>query len=589
MPPAEHDDANASSALRPDDYYSGAPADACEEAPSAETLPTVLPHANTAEEDEELPTEPEPQLWPLKRSLTDPTSMTSSTETQCSSIASGASGSLRFFPGGLRRTGAVPPKLRVEQTVGPDGTSSSSSLGSARKLRLAAMVADSAAPPIAMDAPLTSARDPPSLCSVGFVSPACVPGLSLTPRIRDAWSYTSEPEILSSARRWQEWRSRQFPVLLSRTVASTLGSVSLQRSPSTFRCRICLENVAVTGKVVLSSCSLDAHATCLECMKMYLQSRITEGRVDDLRCPCATSCSSGEVCSGTITEQEVKQWLDKELVEKFERFSRMKADPQLRACPSCHHLCPPSLRDDGSIIADMSCGQCSAYFCHYHSNAHARGAEACAEYERTCVRQQLLAASECGLKACPRCGAATQKASGCNHMTCTCKCDWCWVCGSKLDNVGWHYNPANPRSCMKFQEGVQLTPRQAKIMVVCRIFGIPAMFFALLCVILFVVSLLVLSFVPVCFLCRENAVKAWIVLGGIFAGLPLAAFCFCWAVLASLFWLLLKPFGANEVHYLFLVGVPAETTLAIYESMIGGDDVGPVTADSPGESQAPPV
>merc|ERR1712232_1262349 len=136
-------------------------------------------------------------------------------------------------------------------------------------------------------------------------------------------------------------------------------------------------------------------------MKAYLRSRIKEGRVDHLACPCCPSGGSGieEGCSGkAIPEPELKQWLSDDLVEKFQRFTRMRADPQLRACPSCSELCSPSLESDGSLIADMTCQRCGTCFCFYHSNAHARGAEACAEYERKCVRQQLQDASACDLK-----------------------------------------------------------------------------------------------------------------------------------------------------------------------------------------------
>lgn len=35
-------------------------------------------------------------------------------------------------------------------------------------------------------------------------------------------------------------------------------------------------------------------------------------------------------------------------------------------------------------------------------------------------------------KPCPQCGVNTQKISGCNHMTCRCRCEFCWICGEEM-------------------------------------------------------------------------------------------------------------------------------------------------------------
>lgn len=68
-------------------------------------------------------------------------------------------------------------------------------------------------------------------------------------------------------------------------------------------------------------------------------------------------------------------------------------------------------------------------------------------------QEHTLGAAVVGTRPCPSCGIATDKVSGCNHMTCSaCRADWCWICGKCLDGVIWHYSPANPAGCQQFQD-----------------------------------------------------------------------------------------------------------------------------------------
>lgn len=419
--------------------------------------------------------------------------------------------------------------------------------------------------------PPTSAR---SAGSAGFPwARSSLPGAAFAwgPQCEDdceimgACRSNSAPGLISSSWLWEPWRERSSG--LANTLASTLGSVPLKAPTPTFFCPVCMENVPVARRASLEACSMESHATCQDCLRTYLDLRIKEGRVDDLRCPCASTSAAEGACGATASREELRQLLTENMFEKYERFSLMRANPQLRACPSCHRLRAPDMKD-GATVAEMHCVECDVYFCYYHSNAHPRGLEACAEYERACVRQQLLDAGMYGARSCPRCSAMTQKVSGCNHMTCRCGADWCWVCRRPLSNVGWHYNPANPNGCMQFQD--ELTNRREGIlMVICKIVSLPAMLCSLVFLICFAACMAITVLVPIAFCFKDVGCKVWIWIAICIVGLPFLLFCFAWGIVGVAIWLTMLPCGVGEVHLQFFVGVPLMTNLALCEGIIG--------------------
>nr|AAZ14935.1 conserved hypothetical protein [Coprinellus disseminatus] len=74
--------------------------------------------------------------------------------------------------------------------------------------------------------------------------------------------------------------------------------------------------------------------------------------------------------------------------------------------------------------------------CHSHTCALCRGAShagtRCGENEA--VNQVRSLARESGWQTCPGCFTVVDLHHGCNHMTCTCKTEFCFVCGVRWKN-----------------------------------------------------------------------------------------------------------------------------------------------------------
>jgi hypothetical protein len=66
------------------------------------------------------------------------------------------------------------------------------------------------------------------------------------------------------------------------------------------------------------------------------------------------------------------------------------------------------------------------------------------------MQKTSSAVSEGWLKANAKlcsCGKWIQKAEGCDHMTCVCGAEWCYVCGAPYGAIRKKGNSAHRRTC----------------------------------------------------------------------------------------------------------------------------------------------
>ena len=76
----------------------------------------------------------------------------------------------------------------------------------------------------------------------------------------------------------------------------------------------------------------------------------------------------------------------------------------------------------------MSCGLCQMDLCAsgcgriYHGNAPCT----------VSLDEASAAFIQESSKPCPQCGVHIHKTDGCNHMTCRCRCEFCWICGVEM-------------------------------------------------------------------------------------------------------------------------------------------------------------
>jgi len=116
-------------------------------------------------------------------------------------------------------------------------------------------------------------------------------------------------------------------------------------------------------------------------------------------------------CGVMMKLEDVQALCTEEVVQKFERFAAMKADPNNRDCPNpdgCDH------RQIGEAEEpEMKCEKCNYIFCYEHSAAHPN--QNCAWYNKKMRHEVQLtkqAVKAMGTRPCPHCKVDTIKNSG---------------------------------------------------------------------------------------------------------------------------------------------------------------------------------
>lgn len=197
---------------------------------------------------------------------------------------------------------------------------------------------------------------------------------------------------------------------------------------------------------------------------MHLTTLITDGKLDQLRCPLYGS----DGCVSTASDIDVERFACCGVANKFKRFRQMRDHPELRECPCCSHLCTPR-KEGKTVINEMVCETCATEFCFLHSSAHSPGPDACRKYEE----QSVSFEPTWDVQPCPGCGLLSTRVEGCVRMHCHCGLDWCWACKQPVDNVAWHYNPLRTGAC-RLDGDVPPTRVNRALMLTCQVIGAPA-------------------------------------------------------------------------------------------------------------------
>ena len=192
-------------------------------------------------------------------------------------------------------------------------------------------------------------------------------------------------------------------------------------------CGICYEDLQLSENFSLEC----GHVFCQECWVAYLEiaGRGRKLGILDMRCP-------REDCACRVLRRhlqrlsaEVQTLWDEQFFGAFLEF-----DSTCCACPGldCHFVAATDGGGGHGGTDTCTCFHCNKCFCFGCAEEPHQPATCSAKAEWARIQSKSDFWVRKNSKPCPGCHAPIQKTQGCNHMTCTCGVQFCWLCLTQL-------------------------------------------------------------------------------------------------------------------------------------------------------------
>uniref|UniRef100_A0A7S1CCK8 RBR-type E3 ubiquitin transferase n=1 Tax=Bicosoecida sp. CB-2014 TaxID=1486930 RepID=A0A7S1CCK8_9STRA len=226
------------------------------------------------------------------------------------------------------------------------------------------------------------------------------------------------------------------------------GSSAVDAISAEVECEVCMSDVPVAATYALGC----GHTYCLECWSDHLTTFLDPSATQRPDEVVATSCMASG-CPIVLDESDWRILLPPTRWQDFEDIlirSFVDARADLAWCPSACGRAVRILSDAGVIdgmdqgaafvAADVQCS-CGTRFC-FQCGMNPHSPAGCDEYAQWNEdRFRLLDAENYRFlmqrfKRCPKCKAYTERNRGCNHMTCRCGHQWCFMCKGPWSDHG---------------------------------------------------------------------------------------------------------------------------------------------------------
>ncbi|KAI0483044.1 hypothetical protein GGR56DRAFT_686201 [Xylariaceae sp. FL0804] len=197
-------------------------------------------------------------------------------------------------------------------------------------------------------------------------------------------------------------------------------------------CASCLDDVPARLVAVRCPCT---HSYCAPCLARLVAAACASEPLWPPRC-CLTAIPEGDILAGlglllldpdNAFDPSQSQSLRAEYLARNVEFGTPAGERVYCAGAGCGKFVPPPHGPDGLALCP-SCGRATCVVCR-GEGPHPRGECRC-DGDLDLARTEALAEAE-GWRRCPGCRAYVEHRDACRHMTCRCRTQFCYVCGSR--------------------------------------------------------------------------------------------------------------------------------------------------------------
>ncbi|XP_073271884.1 E3 ubiquitin-protein ligase RSL1-like [Primulina huaijiensis] len=203
-------------------------------------------------------------------------------------------------------------------------------------------------------------------------------------------------------------------------------------SSSKICCEICYEDKEEKEMFEIQGCS---HSFCSDCVSRHVGAKLQENIVF-ISCP-------GEGCKSTTDPETLRSIIPPNVAARWEEALSESAILALRKCycPHCSEILLDE-NDEGDVVTISRCPFCQEWFClrcnvPWHFDMSCEEFRLFDEDQKGNEKLRRLAQDKEWME-CPNCKIFVEKTDGCIHMTCRCKFEFCYLCGSKWSQEHWN-------------------------------------------------------------------------------------------------------------------------------------------------------
>eukprot|EP00475_Leptophrys_vorax_P044990 TRINITY_DN9212_c0_g1_i1.p1 TRINITY_DN9212_c0_g1~~TRINITY_DN9212_c0_g1_i1.p1 ORF type:complete len:311 (+),score=63.09 TRINITY_DN9212_c0_g1_i1:223-1155(+) len=184
-----------------------------------------------------------------------------------------------------------------------------------------------------------------------------------------------------------------------------------------------------------------SHFFCKECIANWIKVQVTDGKVAQKHIICPNVD-----CKKPMSSAVIEARADAEVWEKYKRFTfAMEVDRDKNAAWCPNDNCGGVIYRTAPLRKAI-CEKCNFQICwdckkQYHGPLTSCTKDVDEAFD-SWAKQQFM-------KRCPACSKFIIKLDGCNHMTCSCGYEFCWICGGIY--YPGHFARFNPLGCPGLQ------------------------------------------------------------------------------------------------------------------------------------------